>query len=221
MKTSILSALVAGSVILLAACSSSYSDKPAAQATATGPDQAATAAAAQTTPAAAAPAAQAQAATPATNPVERVMGTVQSVDGDKIVLNDGKSFTLTPQVTVTRRMAATPAALQTGATVAITAKRQPDNTLLASMIVVFQMPPNGFPLGQRPMDAGNLMTNATIDKVESTGFAVSFPGGGAQISLAPDVQISVIAAGSQSDIKAGATISASVRDGAAQAVSVQ
>ena len=221
MKTSILSTIVAGSVILLAACSSSSSDNPAALSTATGPDQAATVAAAQATAAAAAPAAQAQAATPATNPVERVTGIVQSIDGGRVVLKEGSSFTLAPQVTVTRRMAATQAALQTGATVAITAKRQPDNTLLASMIVVFQMPPNGVPLGQRPMDAGNLMTNATIDKVEATGFTVSFPGGGAQISLAPDAQISVVAAGSQSDIKAGATISASVRDGAAQSVSVQ
>ncbi len=159
--------------------------------------------------------------TPATNPVERLNGVVQSVDAGKVTLKDGSSFSLSSQTVVTKRAAITAADLKTGQTVAITAKRQPDNTLLASMVVVFPSAPNGFALGQRPLDAGNLMTNATIDRVSGNSFHATFPGGAEQVTLAPDAQLLTLASGTPADIVAGATVAAGVRDGVAQQVSIQ
>ena len=159
--------------------------------------------------------------TPATNPVERLNGAVQSVTAGKVTLKDGSSFSLAPQTVITRRAPITAADLKVGQTVAITAKRQADNTLLASMIVVFPTAPNGFALGQRPLDAGNLMTNATIDKVAGSSFHATFPGGAEQVTVAPDAQLSMLATGTPADIVAGATINAAVRDGVAQQVSIQ
>jgi hypothetical protein len=218
--------LLAALLSVLVACgSSSYSSSksasptPAVQASAAAP--ATQVAAAATAIATTAPASQAQAATPATNPVERVSGTVQSIDGGKVILTSGNSFSITPQTAVTRRVASTIGALQKGQTVAITAKRQPDNTLLASLVMVFAAPPSGFGLGQRPLDAGNLMTNATVDTVEADGFTVTFPGGGAKVALAPDGQVTLLAVGSAFDLASGEMVSAAVRDGVAQTVSIQ
>jgi hypothetical protein len=210
---SLAAAVFAVFIVLLAACGSSSTGYSKAAST-VRPVQAAA------QPATAAPIVQAQPATPATNPVERVNGTVQSVDNGKVTLKEGGSFSVTPQTAVTRRQTAAVSALQTGQVVAVTAKRQPDNTLLASLVVVFP-PSNGPPLGQRPLDAGNLMTNATVDKVQGNGFTVTFPGGGAQVTMAPDGQVQQIVAGAASDISVGATVSAAVRDGVAQSVSIQ
>ncbi len=197
---------------------------PATGAATTNPAPASAAGTAAASPAPSATAAAAGLAglgTPATNPIERLSGTVQSVDSGKVTLKEGGSFALAPQTVVTKRQTIAAADLKTGQTVAITAKRQPDNTLLASMIVVFPTAPNGFALGQRPLDAGNLMTNATIDKVAGNSFHATFPGGAEQVSLAPDAQLSMLAAGTQAEITAGAMITAAVRDGVAQQVSIQ
>jgi hypothetical protein len=64
------------------------------------------------------------------------------------------------------------------------------------------------------------MTNATIDQVTGTSFTVKFTGGGANVTLAPNAQILRQVGSTPADIKAGATVSASVIDGAAQSVSV-
>ena len=223
-RRSILPLVLVGATVSLAACGSSAkhtasatSAAPAAVATITAPASVTSAAAAAT----AAHAAEAQAATPATNPIERLSGTVQSVSGAVVTLKEGGSFMLTAQTAITRRMPSTVAALKPGQVVAVTAKHQPDNTLLASLIVVFPTAPKGFPLGQRPLDQGNLMTNATIEKVSGTSFTVTFPGGGAQVMLAADGQGSALAAGTAADITAGASITASVKDGIAQAISIQ
>ncbi|MBI3966149.1 MAG: hypothetical protein HY329_10985, partial [Chloroflexi bacterium] len=96
-----------------------------------------------------------------------------------------------------------------------------DNTLLASIVNVFPEAMRNTAPGQRPMDLGNLMTNATIDKVEGDGFTVVFPGGGAMVKLAPDAQIGKFAIGTVADLKEGATVSALVNNGAAQSVSLR
>ncbi len=222
MKRFILTAILAGFVILLAACGSSTSYSRSSAPSGNAPAVAAPATSSTRAPAATTtPAARAAAATPAANPVERVSGTVQRVEGDRVSLTEGGSFTVTDQTAITRREPGTAAALQPGRTVAVTAKRQPDNTLLASLVTVFPTAPNGLPLGQRPLDGGNLMTNATVDTVQGSAFTVTFPGGGARVNLAPDAKISLLAAGSRADITVGEMVSASVRDGVAQTLSIQ
>jgi Domain of unknown function (DUF5666) len=198
--------LAAGSIVLLSACGSGTA-KPVAST--------------PTTPATAPATIAAQPATPAANPVARVRGPVTTVDGAKVTVQDGSSFSLNSQTDITRRAAGTIADLQPGSYVAVTAKRQPDNTLLASVVVIFRPQDNGSDTFQRPLDGGNLMTNATIDKVNGSSFTVTFTGGGDRVTLASDAQIQRIIKVVASDIRVGSTVSAAVKDGVAQSVSIQ
>ena len=116
----------------------------------------------------------------------------------------------------------TPADLKPGLFVAITATRQPDNTLLATIVSAFPASLSStVPGGQRPLPEGNLMTNATIDQVSGNSFTVTFPGGGAKITLAPNAQLIRQVDATPADIAPGATISAAVANGTAQSISIQ
>jgi hypothetical protein len=116
----------------------------------------------------------------------------------------------------------TPADLKPGLFVAITATRQPDNTLLATIVSVFPASLSATVQGgQRPLPEGNLMTNATIDQVSGNSFTVSFPGGGAKITLAPNAQLIRRVDATPADIAPGTTVSAAVSDGAAQSVTIE
>ena len=175
-------------------------------------------------PAAAAPQAAspvAGAASPAANPAERDDGTIQSVDNGMVTLSDGKTFSVASKTRVIRTESITAGDLKTGDYVAVTAKRQPDNTLLASIVNVFPPSRKGVGVGQRPMTGGNLMTNATIDKIDGDAFTVTFPGGGAQVKLASNAQVNRFADASASDLKAGMKVSALVQQGTAQSISIQ
>jgi hypothetical protein len=209
---------VAGSLLLLAACGSG-GGKPApapAQSQGGAAQVGATVAATAT----ATPTLAAQAATPASNPATRVSGTVASVAGNTVSLQDGSSFMLNGQTAITQNVPATATDIQSGRVVAVTAKQQPDNSLLASMVVVFPTPP-GFNLSQFPQSDGNLMTNATVTQVNGSDFMVTFPGGGAQVKLAPGAKILLHDSATPSDIKAGSMVSASVTDGVARTVGIQ
>ncbi len=151
----------------------------------------------------------------------RVSGAVQSVEVGKITLADGTVVATTPQTRVTHLEAITPADLKTGLYVAVTAKRQPDNTLLASVVNVLDESLRGAGAGQRPMAGGNLMTNATIDDVSGDTFIVTWEGGGARVKLAPDAKVGKIVVGSLADVKTGSTISALLANGVALSVSLQ
>lgn len=149
-------------------------------------------------------------------------GTVETVSDGKVTLQDGTTFALDPQRPVSRLVPATIADLQPGSVVAITGRRQADNTMAASLVRILAAAPNSPTFfGQSALDAGNLMTNATVDKVSGSSFTVTFPGGGAQVTLAPGGQVTTVASGTASDLKVGATVFAQVRDGVAQQLSVQ
>lgn len=167
-------------------------------------------------PAAAAPlAAPAQPTATAAVRAERMSGAVKSFSGGQAVLADGRSFSVGAATRITRVEPATAADLQPGQYVAVTAKRQPDNTLLASEVRVFPESSRGVAPGQRPMDGGNLMTNATIEKVEGDAFTVTWEGGGAQVKLAPGGKVGRMSPGSQADIREGISVQAQVADGTA------
>jgi hypothetical protein len=200
--------LAAGLVLLLSAC------RPAASVRAPSPSPVAAVSAT------AAATLGVQAATPATNPQARETGAVTAISGSTVTLQDGSTFSLTPQTAVTRRVPASQADIQKGNPVAVTAKRQPDNSLLASEIVVFDSVSSTF-FRQYPMDTGNLMTNATVDQMTGNTFTVTFPGGGERVTLAPDAKLSRVAKAQASDIKVGDTVSASVNGSTAQSVSIQ
>jgi hypothetical protein len=199
--------------LLLAACGSGNGS---ARSAASAPAQAV----ATTASTAAAPTVAERGQTPAVNPVARVSGSVTRVSDNDVVMSDGSDFRIDPSTAITKRLSGAGRDIQAGRVVAVTAKREPDNTLLASMVLIFPIAPN-FQLGQRPIDGGNLMTNATVDKADGETFTVSFPGGGAQVRLAPGAQVQILAPGTAADIKPGLTISAAVRNGVAQSVAIQ
>lgn len=217
MRSAFVLASVLVSTALAAACGSGSSKQPASSA----PSPVATSAV-QALPATAA-AGQLAAATPASNPATRLTGTVQLVNGNTVTLNEGGSFTLAAQTMITRTVPGSRSDLVPGVAVAVTAKQQPDNSMLASAVSVWPGGPGGPSLdlhGPTPLDAGNLMTNETIDSITGNTFSATFPGGGAKVTLAPDVKIAVRLAATPADIKAGATVSASVLNGVAQSVTI-
>ena len=154
-----------------------------------------------------------------------MQGKVQTATASKLTLADGETLELSATTRITRTDPATPADLKPGLFVAITAKQQPDQTLLASMVSIFSESLSRVVTpGQRPLAEGNLMTNAaiaSIDQVTATSFTVMFAGATAKVVLAPAAVIL-----KQTDVKAesiavGTTISASIVNGVAQSIQIQ
>jgi hypothetical protein len=175
-----------------------------------------------TTPVAVAPASSpaAQVASPSPAAAERVDGTVQALADGTLTLTSGRSISMPAWVRVTRSTAITAADLHPGDYVAVTGTRQPDNTLLATIVNVFPPSLGQVAPGQRPLPQGNLMTNAIIDQVEGNGFTVSFPGGGARVQLAPDATITRQVDASLDDVHQGDTVTTQVVDGAARTLTI-
>jgi hypothetical protein len=160
-------------------------------------------------------------AKPAAAGAERVNGTVQSADGGKVTLGDGRAFQVDANTRVIRQEVIAPADLKAGMYVAVTATRESDGTLLATMVNIFPEENRGAFVGQKPMSGGALMTNATIDQVEGDRFTVSFPGGGARIQLAPSARLIRLLVGQAGDVRAGTTVSAVVNNGVATSITLQ
>ena len=150
----------------------------------------------------------------------RVGGVVQGVNGGTVALMGGERFSLTTNARIIRSIPVDPTALHAGAFVAVTAQRQPDGTLLASVVNIFPESMRGLGEGQRPMDGGNLMTNATVNQVGGPGFSVLFPGGGDQVRLAEDAKVSQFETADVADLVPGTSITASLTNGAAQFITI-
>jgi hypothetical protein len=164
-----------------------------------------------------APTAAATTNAPAAPPRTTADGTVQTVDATKLTFADGNSFTLTDTTNVVRLVPITVADLKVGQYVAVTAKRQPDNSLLASIVNVFPTTGNTF---QRPMDGGNIMTNATIDQISGNTFTVTFTGGGAKVALGPDAKINQFQTATKADLKPGLAATVIATNGAAAVIQI-
>lgn len=158
-------------------------------------------------------------------PSTRLNGTVQSASATKLMLADGTSVTLAPTTRITRTDQATTADLRSGLFVAITAKQQPDGSLLASVVSIFsESLSRAVPPGQRPLPQGDLMTNAAIaaiDTVSATSFTVTFSGQSARVTLAPNAVILKQVDLTPGDLMAGAHVAVTVADGTAQSVQLQ
>jgi hypothetical protein len=151
-------------------------------------------------------------------PPSFVTGTIQSIVADRVVLNDGESFPLTPRTSYVRQVPITPSDLMTGMYVGIVAKRQGDTSLLATIIDVFSQQGAG---NQFPIAGGALMTNATIDQIAGDRLTVSFTGGGATVQLAPDAQLYRDDPGTAADVKPGSPTTLVIANGAAVAIRVR
>ena len=158
---------------------------------------------------------------PAVAPGTRVSGAIQSVAENKVTLQDGASFGIAPSTQISCVVTASLSDLRPGDYVAVTAMRQPDDSLKATVVNIFPASARGAANGQFPMTGGNLMTNAAIAKVSSSGLAVTFPGGSENVTLASGARITRSVAAQQSALTPGARITAAVCDGVAQTISVQ
>jgi hypothetical protein len=155
----------------------------------------------------------------------RVQAKVQSATATTLTLTDGEVLDLSANTRITRTDPATPADLKPGLFVAITAKQQPDRTLLASMVSIFaESLTRVVPPGQRPLTEGNLMTNAAIASIDQVGagsFTVTFAGTTAQVVLAPSAVVLKQTDVKAEEIVAGTAISASVVNGVVQSIQIQ
>jgi len=162
---------------------------------------------------------------PSGSQAPRIEGTVQSATANRLILADGTTLELGTATRITRTDPATPGDLKTGVFVAITAKQQPDQTLLASMVSIFpESLSRVVPPGQRPLAEGNLMTNAAIaaiDQVSANSFTVTFAGNSARVVLAPNAVILKQSDVRPEDIRPGMKISASTANGLAQSIQIQ
>lgn len=152
----------------------------------------------------------------------RVNGTVQTSAGGQVTLSDGTKFDLAPNARIGRLQSIKAGDLKAGQFVAITSKRQPDNTLLASVVSIFpDSLVNVVPGGERPLPEGNLMTNATIDSISGNSFTVVFTGGGAKVTIAPDAYLIKQIDATANDLTPGTKVSAAVANGVSNSLLIQ
>jgi Na+-transporting methylmalonyl-CoA/oxaloacetate decarboxylase gamma subunit len=202
---------------VIVACGAATPTAAPAAAPTTAPTAATAARATVSSAGATVPAAGASASASVTAPPAFIDGTIQSLTADRVTLADGQSFAVTARTSYVNQVVAQASDLVPGVYIGIKGKKQADGTLLATLIDIFGQKGAG---NQFPLIGGDLMTNATIDKVEGTKLTVSFTGGGAFVTLAPNVQIYRDQAGVVSDVKTGSMVTIVVSNGAAGAIRV-
>jgi hypothetical protein len=162
-------------------------------------------------------------AQPAGDPVS---GIVAEVSDEAVSLTNGAGFGIDPQTRVILVRPATPADLTPGYYVAITARPEMDGSLLASIVNTFPEEQRGTGEGQRPMDGGNLMTNANIDDavldmVSGAELQVSYLGETQVVKITPETRIEIRVLGSLADVVPGADVTGLVVDGVARTIQVR
>lgn len=150
----------------------------------------------------------------------RVVSTVTAIGGDKLVLGNGQTYAITSTTRFAKLVSIGASGLRVGDYVAITGQRQPNNSVLASLINVFPPQLNGVVPGQRPMPGGNLMTNATVAAIRGTEVDVTWKGGGAKIVLAPNVRVTRTQGATAADVVAGAHVAVTYTGSAATSVTI-
>ena len=147
--------------------------------------------------------------------IVRVRGTIEKVDGDKLVVksDDGAAMTLMlpANVQVVGVVKATLADIKTGDFVGSAAMPQADGSQKALEVHIFAEAQRGTGEGHRPFTIPNsTMTNGTVgDLVTATGgntLTVKYNGGEKKIVVGPDVPIVRYEIGERSELKPGAHI---------------
>ncbi len=150
----------------------------------------------------------------------RVTSTVASIGSGKLVLASGQSYDITPKTRFLRVVTISASQLKVGDYIAITGQRQPDNSVLATLINVFPPQLTGVAPGQRPLPGGALMTNATIAAIKGTEVDVTWKGGGAKVVLAPNVKVTQMQAAVEGDVQPGARVAVTYNGTAATSVTI-
>jgi hypothetical protein len=146
----------------------------------------------------------------------RIRGTIEQVDGSKLIVRAGEAGPLTLGVTdgaqVYGVVNAKAADIKPGAYVGVGAMPQPDGSQKAIQIMIFAEPMRGIGEGHRPWDRpGSTMTNGTVDarvgSVEDGAFTVKYKDGDKKVVIAPDSVIRAYVIGSKDELKPGANVS--------------
>lgn len=145
---------------------------------------------------------------------QRVMGTIEAVDGPTLTVKtrDGQTkVNVTDNVAVFGVVKATFADLKTGAFIGVGAMPQPDGSQKAIRVMIFSESQRGTGEGHRPwVQPGSTMTNATIDttvaSVDGQTLMVKYKDGEKKIIVPPGLDIQQYVVGEKSELKPGAAI---------------
>jgi hypothetical protein len=145
----------------------------------------------------------------------RVSGTIEKVDGDKLVVkpNSGTdvTLTLTPKAMIVGVAKANLADIKSGDFVGSAAMPQADGSQKALEVHIFAEQMRGTGEGHRPFTVpGSTMTNGTVgDMVTATGgntLTVKYKDGEKKIVVGPDVPVVRYVVTDRSELKPGAHI---------------
>jgi len=145
---------------------------------------------------------------------QRVMGTIEGIDGPAIVVKtrDGQvKVALTDNVAVFGVVKAALADLKPGSFVGVGAMPQPDGSQKAIRVMIFADVQRGTGEGHRPwVQPGSTMTNATIDttvgSVDGQVLMVKYKDGEKKIIVPPTLDIQQYVVGDRAELKPGAAI---------------
>ena len=146
---------------------------------------------------------------------QRVIGTVQSVDGPTLAVKtrDGEvKVNLTDKLTVFGVTKATLADVKPGSFIGVGAMPQPDGSQKAIRVMIFADVQRGTGEGHRPwVQPGSTMTNATVDttvgSVDGQVVMVKYKDGEKKVIIPPNLPIQAYVVGERSELKPGAAIS--------------
>jgi hypothetical protein len=161
----------------------------------------------------------AQAGTPV-----NVRGTVEKLDGDKLMVNarDGQKLTIVlpadTRVSGTEKRSLSD--IKDGSYVASTSMKGPDGKLHAMEVHLFPPGPPPRNLNQRPYDLApnSLMTNAQVSQVSKVGqggeITVNYEGKKEVVVVSPETPIVIAVPGDNSLLKPGAAVFVAANKGA-------
>ena len=145
---------------------------------------------------------------------QRVVGTIEGVDGRTLAVKTKAGVVkvnVADNVAVFGVVKATLADIKPGAYIGVGAMPQPDGSQKAIRVMIFSEPQRGTGEGHRPwVRPGSTMTNATVEttvgSVDGRVVMVKYKGGEKKIVIPPDLAIQAYVVGDKSELKPGASI---------------
>jgi hypothetical protein len=154
------------------------------------------------------------AAAPAQPQTQRVVGTIERVDGRTLVVKTRQGevkVNLADKLAVYGVVKATLADIKPGAFIGVGAMPQPDGSQKAIQVMVFSEVQRGTGEGHRPwVRPGSTMTNATVEttvgSVSGQVVMVKYKGGEKKVVVPSEAVIRAYVVGDRSELKPGAAI---------------
>jgi hypothetical protein len=154
------------------------------------------------------------AAAPAQPQTQRVVGTIERVDGRTLVVKTRQGevkVNLADKLAVYGVVKATLAEIKPGAFIGVGAMPQPDGSQKAIQVMVFSEVQRGTGEGHRPwVRPGSTMTNATVEttvgSVSGQVVMVKYKGGEKKVVVPSEAVIRAYVVGDRSELKPGAAI---------------